>query len=63
MHLFVSGIMNDTMVNWCPITAHPHWLQYPQVGPEIHYFLGVILLLVGTAGVLGNALVLFVFTR
>lgn len=30
---------------------------------EVHYIVGSVLLAVGLAGLLGNALVLFVFTR
>ncbi|XP_049857920.1 melanopsin-like [Schistocerca gregaria] len=46
-----------------PPPTHPHWLQYPGLPPAAHYALGSVLLAIGTAGVLGNALVLFVFTR
>nr|FAA01166.1 TPA: opsin, arthropsin type [Ladona fulva] len=45
------------------VPSHPHWLQYPPLNPEIHYLLGSLLVLIGTTGVLGNGLVLFVFTR
>nr|BAQ54936.1 opsin, arthropsin type [Indolestes peregrinus] len=45
------------------VVTHTHWLQYPPLRPEFHYLLGTLLVIIGTAGVLGNGLVLFVFTR
>ncbi|XP_071455747.1 rhodopsin-like [Hetaerina americana] len=45
------------------VPTHDHWLQYPPLRPEFHYLLGTLLVIIGTAGVLGNGLVLFVFTR
>ncbi|XP_075215320.1 rhodopsin, GQ-coupled-like [Lycorma delicatula] len=39
------------------------WSGYPKVSWEVHYFMGSILALVGVAGIVGNIIVLFVFTR
>lgn len=36
---------------------------YPAIRPEVHFVMGCILAAIGVAGVLGNSLVLFVFTR
>nr|BAQ54880.1 opsin, arthropsin type [Epiophlebia superstes] len=60
-----DGGSGGTEVDWVrsSVPSHPHWLQYPPLRPEIHYLLGTLLILIGTAGVLGNGLVLFVFTR
>ncbi|XP_054258107.1 rhodopsin-like [Macrosteles quadrilineatus] len=44
-------------------TNGTEWGYLPEIRPEVHYVVGSLLLAVGTAGVLGNALVLFVFTR
>ncbi|KAG8294451.1 hypothetical protein J6590_102653, partial [Homalodisca vitripennis] len=50
----------------CPVLQiynKTEWGYLPEIRPEVHYAVGCILFAVGTAGVLGNALVLFVFTR
>ncbi|RZF46997.1 hypothetical protein LSTR_LSTR014303 [Laodelphax striatellus] len=36
---------------------------YPRVSKEVHYIMGTVLAVVGVAGLLGNIVVLFVFTR
>nr|AKS48308.1 rhabdomeric opsin 2 [Platynereis dumerilii] len=45
---------------------HPHWRKYRQmlenVPDSVHYILGIYITFVGFAGVIGNAIVIFVFT-
>ncbi|KAK7790053.1 hypothetical protein R5R35_007429 [Gryllus longicercus] len=48
---------------WSPVATHPHWLRFADPAPHVHLVMGALLLAVGAAGVLGNALVLVVFTR
>ena len=45
---------------------HPHWRQYRQmlenVPDSVHYILGIYITFVGFAGVIGNAIVIYIFT-
>jgi len=45
------------------LPIHEHWRRFPPPRPEVHYVVGTLLVLIGATGALGNALVLFVFTR
>jgi len=41
----------------------PHWAQYAPVSALVFYIWGSVLLIIGVVGVIGNGIVLFVFTR
>nr|ANF89421.1 arthopsin 2 [Limulus polyphemus] len=40
-----------------------HWCSYSAISTSAHYFVGILLILVGIAGIGGNGLVVLVFTR
>ncbi|XP_060066760.1 rhodopsin, GQ-coupled-like [Ylistrum balloti] len=41
---------------------HPHWKRFPPVSDSWHYFDGIFIGLVGITGVIGNILVIWMFT-
>lgn len=45
------------------VFVHPHWRQFPLVSDAWHYLMGVVITCVGFCGILGNAIVIWMFTR
>ena len=45
------------------VFIHPHWKQFPLVSAEWHYIIGIYITIVGFTGILGNALVIYIFTQ
>ncbi|KAL5018293.1 hypothetical protein ScPMuIL_004015 [Solemya velum] len=43
--------------------VHSHWKTFPDVSTEWHYFIGVVSAVICVTGVLGNALVIWIFCR
>ncbi|XP_060068706.1 rhodopsin, GQ-coupled-like [Ylistrum balloti] len=41
---------------------HPHWKQFPPVSDTWHYFIGLFITVVGISGVIGNIVVISIFT-
>ncbi|KAL5018843.1 hypothetical protein ScPMuIL_004565 [Solemya velum] len=41
--------------------VHPHWKTFPDISAEWHYFIGVLAAVICVIGVLGNALVIWIF--
>ncbi|XP_060565088.1 rhodopsin, GQ-coupled-like [Ruditapes philippinarum] len=45
------------------IFIHPHWKNFPIVSDEWHYLIGIIITCVGITGIIGNSLVIWMFSR
>ncbi|KAL4240207.1 Melanopsin [Mactra antiquata] len=45
------------------VFIHPHWRNFPMVADAWHYFIGVYITCVGITGILGNSLVIWIFSR
>ncbi|XP_033747547.1 rhodopsin, GQ-coupled-like [Pecten maximus] len=41
---------------------HPHWRHYPVVSDNWHYFVGLFITVVGISGVIGNMVVIWMFS-
>nr|QKY89064.1 Rhabdomeric opsin [Chiton tuberculatus] len=62
----VTGYFNSTPTspaNSFDVMIHPHWLQFPPVPDYWHYIIGVYITIVGVTGVVGNFLVIWIFSR
>ena len=44
------------------VFIHPHWYQFPLVSDKWHYIIGIYITIVGITGILGNSLVIWVFS-
>ena len=45
------------------VFIHPHWYNFPVVEDGWHYLIGIYITFVGFTGILGNALVIWIFSR
>lgn len=41
---------------------HPHWKQFPPVPDEYHYMVGIYITFVGITGIIGNSIVIWIFS-
>ncbi|KAK3090771.1 hypothetical protein FSP39_014497 [Pinctada imbricata] len=44
------------------IFIHPHWYQFPPISDTWHYIIGIYITIVGITGIIGNSIVIWVFS-
>nr|QKY89066.1 Rhabdomeric opsin [Chaetopleura apiculata] len=64
----VTGYFNSTPVTttenpYGDIIIHPHWKQFPPVPDYWHYLAGAYMTFMGITGVVGNLIVIWIFSR
>nr|BAR90770.1 rhabdomeric opsin [Nautilus pompilius] len=45
------------------VFIHPHWKHFPGVPDAAHYIVGIFITVVGICGVMGNGVVIYIFSR
>nr|WAB24747.1 rhodopsin [Haliotis discus hannai] len=49
--------------SWEDIFIHPHWKSFPPIPDVWHYTIGVYITAVGITGVIGNLIVIYIFSK